>query len=78
MIHHGLGVAVIAAGRNFLAPDPRIKRVIAPLDLAILTHGFARHLKVVSVCCSLKSPREHCCSHDGYMHYLQHWSFGQR
>jgi len=67
MIHHGLGVAVVAAGRDFLAPDPRIERMIAPLNLAVLTHGFARYLKVVSFCCSLKFLREHWCSHDGCM-----------
>jgi hypothetical protein len=36
MIHHGLGVAVIAARRDFLAPDPRIERVIAPFNFAVL------------------------------------------
>jgi hypothetical protein len=36
MIHHGLGVAVVAARRDFLAPDPRIERVIAPFNFAVL------------------------------------------
>jgi hypothetical protein len=38
MIHHLLGVAVIAARRDFLAPDPRVERVIAPFNFAILSH----------------------------------------
>ena len=46
MIHHGLGVAVIAARRDFLAPDPRIERVIAPFDVAVFTHDNALRLKM--------------------------------
>jgi 4-carboxymuconolactone decarboxylase len=35
MIHHLLGVAVIVARRDFLAPDPRVQRVIAPFNFSI-------------------------------------------
>jgi hypothetical protein len=38
MIRHVLGVAVIAARRDFLAPDPRVERVIAPFNFAVLSH----------------------------------------
>jgi hypothetical protein len=48
MIHQVLGVAVIAARRDFLAPDPRIERMIAPFNLAVFTHGNTLHLKVGS------------------------------
>src|SRR5262249_55010384 len=37
-VHHGLGVASITAGRNLLAADPWIKRVIGPLDLRVFGH----------------------------------------
>ena len=32
VVHHRLGVAVIAAWRDLLAPDPRVERVVGPLD----------------------------------------------
>jgi hypothetical protein len=47
VIHHRLGVAMIATRWNFLAADPRIKCIIAPFDLWFFTHlpfssyGFA-------------------------------------
>jgi hypothetical protein len=48
MIHQGLGVAVIAAQGDFLAPDPGIERVIAPFNVAVLTHDNAPDLKIGS------------------------------
>jgi hypothetical protein len=39
MIHQGLGIAVIAARRDMLAPNPRVERVIAPFNFAVFTHG---------------------------------------
>ena len=49
MIRHVLGVAVIAARRDFLAPDPRVERVIAPFNLAILTHDNTPLFEVRSI-----------------------------
>src|ERR1700730_2829 len=55
LVHHSLGVAVIAARRNFLTSDPRIKRVVAPFNLAVFSHvntpclKFARQRKYASI-----------------------------
>ena len=49
VVHQGFRIAVIAARRDVLAPNPRIERVIAPFNLAVLTYGSALYLNVGSL-----------------------------
>jgi hypothetical protein len=39
MIHHRLSIAVVATGRDVLASDPWIERVVSPTNFAVF-HNF--------------------------------------
>src|SRR4029453_17671091 len=39
---HAFGVAKVTTFADFLPADPRVERVVAPLDRAVLAHGAVR------------------------------------
>ena len=88
MIHQGLGIAVIAARRDMLAPNPRVERVIAPFNFAVFTHDttcskVGSQIKIDAINCSFTSANFRTVQariispeSSGYLKALASWANG--